>query len=113
MSITQVLIAIAQRQIDPEEGFRELLAHEGWLVPVTPGASSAREVETNVANTRSAWIMSDPEQYEAACRRYSQDAIGPVVPAGHLDEVIAEAAARLVDPADRAGRSGLATAPRR
>jgi hypothetical protein len=90
VSITQILIAIAQRQIDPEDGFRELLAHSGWLVPIKPGASSAREVETNVANTRSAWIMSDAEQYEAACRRYAKEAIGSVVPAAHLDEVIAE-----------------------
>ena len=90
MSITQTLIAIGQHQIDLEEGFRELLAQPGWLVPTKHGASSARDMATNVANTRSAWIMSGPEQYEAACRLYSKEAIGPVMSAEHLEDVIAE-----------------------
>jgi hypothetical protein len=101
MTITELLASFVNHNIDREDALRALFAHRGWLVPLRAGLK--RAIETNVANTDSAWIMSGDESYRAACTRFSAEAIGEVARFEHVDEILVDltddARALLIEPA--------------
>src|SRR5688572_5813707 len=96
MTPEDAIFANVNGQLSRDAMYRLLLTYAGWRVPRPPGAIAPTIIVNDAAGTPSSWVMSTEDAYQAACREFTAEAIGPVSVVAELDDVIVELDERVV-----------------
>lgn len=89
MTPTDAIIANVNREISFHAMLREFLAFEGWRMPQPKPDAPPTIMVTDANMTAATWLLSGEEAYQAACKEFHDEAVGPVAPVARIEDVIA------------------------